>query len=218
MPEGEATGPGVVVLHDIMGFSADLERHCDRFAAEGYAAIGPDLYDGGSVGCMVRTLLASNRGTGAAYDVIAAARRVLVANERVDPARIAVTGFCMGGGFALICAADDAYAVAAPFYGETPGEAERLNGICPTLAQYGELDRPFLGHARRLERHLSELDVEHEVIVYEGVGHSFMNDHGTNRLFRIGKHLPLRAEPHPETAEKAWAAMLAWFEKHMPAA
>jgi carboxymethylenebutenolidase len=206
----------VVVLHDITGFKPDTRRHCRRFADAGYVAIAPDLYDGGRIGCVVRTVIDSSGRPGKTLPIIAAARAHLAALPEVDAARIGVTGFCMGGGFALLAAADDAYAVAAPFYGNVPEKKERLEGICPTLAQYGERDRPFRSHAARLSRHLEELGVEHEVLVHPGVGHSFMNDHD-DWTAPYGKYLPIRAAYDAGTEAIAWEALLAFFAAHMPA-
>jgi carboxymethylenebutenolidase len=172
---GNPPFPGVVVIHDIYGFSADLKRHCQRFADAGYAAIAPDLYKGGRPGCVVKTLTSMATGEGFAYEVIDAARNVLAARDDVDANRIGIAGFCMGGGFALIAAADQSFAVAAPFYGAVPNNASRLEGLCPTIAQFGKKDTVFLPQAKRLARHLEELGIEHEVHIYEEAGHSFMN-------------------------------------------
>jgi carboxymethylenebutenolidase len=215
LPEdGEAPFPGVVVIHDIYGFSPDLKRHCRRFADAGYVAIGPDLYHGGRTGCVVKTLTSIATGTGLAYDVIEAAREFLAARDDVDPKRIAIAGFCMGGGFALIAAADQAFAVAAPFYGMVPKKASRLRGLCPTIAQFGAEDRVYLPHARRLVRHLEELGIDHEVHIYEGVGHSFMNQL-EGRLAPLGRHTPIRAFYDAETEAKAWSKLLDFFERHI---
>ena len=216
LPEtGEAPVPGVVVIHDIFGDTPDLRRHCMRFAKAGYAAIGPDLYRGGRPSCVVKTLVSMVTGAGLAYEVIDAARACLAARDEVDANRLGVVGFCMGGGFALIAAADQSFAVAAPFYGAVPSKASRLRGICPTIAQYGEKDTVYLSHARRLARHLLELGVDHEVHIHEGVGHSFMNEHAS-RLARLGRHTPIHAFYDSATEGKAWSALLDFFHKHVP--
>lgn len=212
----DGLGPGVVVIHDITGFRPDTRRHCRRFAEAGYTAIAPDLFDGGRIRCVVQTLLNAVRESGSAMPVIAAARDLLADRPEVDESRIAITGFCMGGGFALLAAADDAYAVAAPFYGAVPRSERRLEGICPTIAQYGERDTAFRSHAARLERHLETLGVPHEVLVHPGVGHSFMNDHDSP-VFALGRIPPLRAGYDAATEETAWEEMLAFFDRHLPA-
>ena len=218
LPEAAGPRPGVVVLHDILGLTADTRRHCRRFAEAGYAALAPDLYDDRRPRCVVSTVMAMVRERGPAHGIVADARRALAARPEVDEGRIGITGFCMGGGFALLAAADDAYAVAAPFYGSVPRSAARLRGACPTLAQYGALDASFVGHARRLARHLEALGVPHEVLVHPGVGHSFMNDHPGSKLFALGARLPMHAAYDPETERRAWARLLTFFDDHMPAA
>ncbi len=213
--EGAPPFPGVVVVHDITGYTADLRRHCERFAEAGYAAIGPDLYQGGKPGCVVRTLTSAATGKGFAYEVIDAARRTLAARDEVDANRIGVAGFCLGGGFALLAAADQSFAVAAPFYGAVPGQASRLAGLCPTIAQFGGQDSTFLPHAKRLTRHLEELGIEHEVHIYEEAGHSFMNQL-EGPLATLGRHTRMRAAYDADTEAKAWAKLLDFFERHMP--
>lgn len=215
LPEAkQAPFPGVVVIHDIFGFSPDLRRHCERFAEAGYAAIGPDLYRGGNPGCVVKTLLSMTSGAGLAYQVIESARIHLADRRDVDADRIGVVGFCMGGGFALVAGADQSFAVAAPFYGAVPRSASRLKGLCPTIAQYGAEDTIYLSHAKRLVGHLEELGIEHEIHIYEGVGHSFMNDHGARPLARWGRHTPIHAFYDSTTEARAWSALLDFFERH----
>ena len=208
--------PGVVVIHDIYGFSADLKRHCQRFADAGYAAIAPDLYAGGRPACVVKTLTSMATGKGFAYDVINAARNVLAARDDVDANRIGIAGFCMGGGFALIAAADQSFAVAAPFYGAVPNKASRIEGLCPTIAQFGVKDTVFLHQAKRLARHLEELGIEHEVHIYEEAGHSFMNQLA-GPLAPLARHTPIHAFYDPDTEAKAWAKLLDFFQRHLPA-
>lgn len=212
---GAAPFPAVVVIHDIYGFSNDLKRHCQRFAEAGYVALGPDLYRGGRPGCVVKTLTSMLSNEGFAYEVIDAARRSLAQREDVDADRIAVAGFCLGGGFALVAAADQAFAVAAPFYGAVPKHASRLKGLCPSIAQFGALDTVYLPHAKRLARHLEELGIEHEVHIHEDVGHSFMNQL-EGKLAPLGRHTPIRAFYDAETEAIAWSRLLEFFERHMP--
>lgn len=211
---GSGPFPAVVVIHDIYGYTRDLRRHCERFADAGYVALGPDLYQGRKPGCVVRTLLSTVTNEGFAYEVIDAARAYLAARDDVDARRVAVAGFCMGGGFALVAAADQSFAVAAPFYGAVPKDASRLRGLCPTIAQYGALDTPYRSHAARLARHLEALGVEHELHIYDEVGHSFMNQL-EGELAPLGRHLPIHAFYDPATEAIAWDRLLDFFERHV---
>ncbi len=216
-PEGNGPWPAVVVIHDLTGFGNDVRRHCDRFAEAGYLALAPDLYRGGNVACVVQTLKSMATEKGHAFKVIDAARRAVMERSDVDAESVGVCGFCMGGGFALISAADQSFAVAAPFYGSVPKAASRLRGICPTIAQYGTRDTAFLSHGRRLSEHLQELGVEHEVLFHEGAGHSFANQlEGFSAIG--GRYTPLRAEYNADAEAAAWAKLLAFFGKHLPTA
>jgi len=215
-PEGPGPWPAVVVIHDLTGFGADVQRHCDRFAEAGYLALAPDLYRGGNMACVVQTLKSMATGKGHAFAVVEGARKAVMARSDVDASRVGICGFCMGGGFALLAAADQSYAVAAPFYGSVPRSAARLRGICPTLAQYGTKDTAFMPHGRRLSEHLRELGVEHEVLFHEGAGHSFMNQlEGVSAV--AGRYTPLHAEYDADTEAVAWGKLLAFFAQHMPA-
>ena len=55
-PDGAGPWPGVVVIHDAFGYTADVRNHADSFARNGYLAVSPDLYSRGNrVQCMVST-------------------------------------------------------------------------------------------------------------------------------------------------------------------
>lgn len=212
--------PGVLVLHELFGLNDDIRRIARRFADNGYAALAPDLY---SVGprvkplCIRRTMKALRSGTGRAFDDIEAARSWLASRTDVDESRLAVAGFCLGGGFAILHAARAPIGAVADFYGAVPREAEQLDGICPVFAGYGEKDRVFVGQAERLRGHLEQLGVEHEVNVYPGAGHSFMSQYGGLQSLLV-RFSPMSVGHHEESAEAAWTTMLEFFERNLSGA
>jgi carboxymethylenebutenolidase len=214
-PEGG--WPGVVAIHDAFGFTPDIKRIARRFADSGYAALAPALYDGAGATplCVVRTMRDMSRGQGLAFARLDAARAFLDARPGINGKRIGVPGFCMGGGFALYWAARGGLQACAPFYGRVPEEAEALRRVCPVVASFGALDRPFLSHAERLEQHLASIGVPHDLKIYPGVGHSFMNDHGSGLLTALGRRTPIHAAYDETAAEDAWRRMLAFFAKHL---
>ena len=115
-PIGQGPHPGVVVIQDALGLSDDIREQADRLAAAGYLAFAPDLYSGRGIRCVVATMRASRSGKGAAYQEIEAARGFLAAHEDCN-GRIGIIGFCMGGGFALLCAPRGEFAAASVNYG-----------------------------------------------------------------------------------------------------
>lgn len=211
--------PGVLVLHELFGLNDDIRRIAGRFAESGYVALAPDLYSVGPRAkplCIRRTMQALRSGEGRAFADIETCRTWLAARDDVDQSRIAVAGFCMGGGFAILYAARASIGAAADFYGAVPREAKALDGICPVFGGYGERDRVFVRQADRLRGHLQQLGVDHEVNVYRGAGHSFMNQHGRVRSLLI-RLSPMQAGYHEESAEAAWATMLDFFERNLEA-
>jgi len=215
-PDSDAKRPGVIVIHEIFGLNADIRRITARIASLGYVALAPDLYDGVSARpiCIARTMMALSRGRGQAFDDLDAARDFLQRQPKVDESRIAVVGFCMGGGFALAYAVRTPVNVAATFYGEVPKQADGLRGVCPVLGGYGAQDRMFASQGHRLESILTELGVEHDVKVYDGAGHSYMSrNHGF--MATIGGWSPMRAGYNHDAAEDSWKRIDAFFAKHL---
>lgn len=216
-PERGSASPGVIVLHELFGLNGDIRRITQRFADNGYAALAPDLY---SVGpslkpiCIMRTMKTLQQGQGRAIDDIESARAWLAQRDDVDQSRMAVAGFCLGGGFAILHAARSPVGAAAVFYGRVPRDASELEGICPVVASYGERDRTFVGQAERLREHLDELGVEHEITVYPGAGHSFMSSYG-GLQGRLVRHSRMSIGYHEESAEAAWRTMLEFFDRSL---
>jgi carboxymethylenebutenolidase len=222
MPPARADGrphPGVVVLHEIFGVNDDIRRIADRFAAEGYAAIAPELYHHGNTAlCLTRVLASAVSGDAERKTLadIDAARRHLMSREEVDDQRIAVAGFCLGGGFALLFAAKGGVKAASVNYGMVPKAREKLSDVCPVVASYGSHDKQFTPQAARLESHLEALGVPHDVKVYDGVGHSFMNkDNAPAWMLRINTRM--QAGYHEAESEDSWKRIIAFFDEHVTA-
>lgn len=217
LPGGSGRRPGVVVLHESFGLNDDIRRLTTRFADSGYAALAPDLFDrpGNRILCIASTMLALRKRTGPAISDIELARSFLAAREEVEGQRLAVVGFCLGGGFALIAAHKGPYRVAAPYYGEVAKELRDLEGICPVVGGYGGKDKLFASHGERLERHLTTLGVEHDVKVYPDAGHSYMSQHEQTLLVRLAAGGPMKVGYVESAAEDSWKRMLGFFEKHL---
>jgi len=216
LPAPGGKRPGMIVVHEIFGLNDDIRRITGRFADLGFVALAPDLFDTGGVRalCVLRTFQALRRGDGLAFADLEAARTWLAARPEVDPTRTGVVGFCMGGGFALLYAVRAPLGAAGVFYGQVPSTAAELRGVCPVVAGYGGRDKLFAAHGRRLETHLQELGVSHDVRMYPEAGHSFMSQH-TGVMATLGAWGPMAVGFDPQAEADSWERMAAFFHRHL---
>ena len=179
----EGSGPGVVVIQEWWGLVPHIEGVCDRFAAEGFTALAPDLYHG------VKTTEPDEAGKlMMALNIAEAARDMsgavsyLLASDRVRGDTVGVTGFCMGGGLALAlaCAEPDRVGPVAPFYGLMPWpnmqpEWSKLTG--PVRGNYAGNDGFFTpDKVHALSDMLEGLGKSVDLKIFEGCDHAFFND------------------------------------------
>ncbi|HXW45736.1 MAG TPA: dienelactone hydrolase family protein [Streptosporangiaceae bacterium] len=205
--------PGVVVIHEILGLNGDIRRKADEFAAHGYLALAPDLFGGKFwIRCVRSAMSQLTAGSGPAFGVLDAARNFLAGRSDCT-GKVGVIGFCLGGGFALLCAPRDGFDVAAINYGPVPKDAERmLAGACPVIGSFGGRDPTATGHPERLQRALAVLEVPHDVQVYPGSGHRFMT-----RTSGAGAPMAklARMSFQPEDAADAWQRIFAFFGTYL---
>ncbi|HWX96029.1 MAG TPA: dienelactone hydrolase family protein [Solirubrobacteraceae bacterium] len=218
LPMSNGPYPAVLVLHESFGLNDDMRRIASRFAEEGYAALVPNLFSHGSrIVCLSRVMTDMVRG---AIDReiadILAARAALAERPDVDADRIAVAGFCLGGGFALIAATKPGFRAAAVNYGDVPKDRAKLDGVCPVVASFGGRDRMFgRNMAERLEEHLSTLGVSCDVQTYPQAGHSFFSHHEGWQGVLARIPTPMAVAPDEAASADGWKRMLAFFEEHV---
>jgi carboxymethylenebutenolidase len=202
-----------VVIHEAFGLNADIRRHADRLAGVSYLALAPDLLEGKSwLRCIRGMFRQIAAGSGPAFELLDACRGWLAARPDCT-GKTGVIGFCMGGGFALMCAPRDGYSAAAVNYGVVPSDAENaLSGSCPVVGSYGGRDMMGVSHPQRLEAALTALGVPHDVKVYPEAGHSFMSP-------KPAAMAPLtalaRLQYDKGAAEDAWQRIFAFFGTYL---
>jgi carboxymethylenebutenolidase len=232
-PSGEGPWPGVVVVHDALGMSSDLRHQADWLAAERYLAVAPDLYHWGRrITCMVafiREIRAMNkvslddtsspRVPSRPLSDLDTTRDWLI--ERNDcTGRIGVIGFCQGGGYALMLVPGHGFSAASVNYGGLTNDSERsLPDACPIVASYGAEDRwPGVRETfDRLGPALEAAGVEHDLKLYPGVGHGFLNDHNPAELpLWVKAVAKLAAAGHDEpSARDARQRIIAFFDAQL---
>ena len=220
VPTGSGPWPGVVVLHDLAGMSQDLRNQADWLAGAGYLAVAPDLFRGNrGPTCMMRMMRETWRRQGPTFDDIQATGRWLA--ERPDcTGRIGVLGFCLGGGFALLLAAEHRFDAASVNYGPVSKKAyseEVLTGACPVVGSYGAKDPGNRGAGERLSQILTAVGVDHDVKTYPDAGHAFMNDHDPADLpMLFAVQFRLTGNPyHEPSAQDARRRILDFFGRHL---
>lgn len=210
--------PAVLVLHESFGLNDDIRRIAGRFADEGYVALAPDLFSHGSrIVCMSRVMTDMVRGSiDREIADILSAREVLAERPEVDSDRIAVAGFCLGGGFALIAATKPGFKAAAVNYGDVPKDRAKLDRACPVVGSFGARDRMYGGNmGERLEAHLTALGVPHDIRTYDGVGHSFFSQYEGWQGWLARIPTPMRVGHGEAAAKDGWRRMLAFFDEHV---
>jgi carboxymethylenebutenolidase len=215
-PTADGPWPGVVVIHDALGMSTDIRNQTDWLAGEGYLAVAPDLYYWGR---RIRCLISTVRLGARPLSELDATRSWLAELDNCS-GHTGVIGFCMGGDFALMMAPRRGVSAASVNYGGATNDLERaLPDVCPIVGSFGAKDR-WPGARRvpdRLESILTEAGVEHDIKVYPGAGHGFINDHDPAELpLWVRVIAKLAAAEYDETAARdARRRIIAFFRMHL---
>ena len=192
------SGPGVVLIQEWWGLDDHMVDVADRLAGEGFVVLAPDLmggrvaHDSDEAGEMMQQLPVEQaaRDLGGAVDY-------LLAHDAVTSQTVGAVGFCMGGGFVLLLAAQQGEKVSAavPFYGVGSAVPDTYTGVRAAVqGHYGEHDDFCpVEQARQQEQQIrdeSGADVE---FFYYPAGHAFHNDKD-----RLGTY-------DEESAKLAWS-------------
>jgi len=147
MPDAGAVSRGaLVVLPEIFGVNAHIRAVCERYAAQGWLALAPSLFDRAEPGAELgydpadmtraRELKGAIRDADALLDVQAA-----IDAAGADGLRVAVVGFCWGGTLAWLAAARlDGLSAAVAYYGTQIAAHLDDTPRVPVLLHFGEHD------------------------------------------------------------------------------
>jgi carboxymethylenebutenolidase len=200
-PQGDASAV-VVLIHEWWGINDHIRDIAGRYAKEGYLCVAPDLFRGRvaqdpkeAAGLM--QALDIQDGTETIRKAIQETRRVYKAEK------FGITGYCMGGTFALRAACEiSELSAAAPFYGDIPEETVLRKLKAPTLFIAGNKDGWITPEkVNSLREAAGKYNLPVEIVAYEA-DHAFFNN--------------TRPEVYnAEAAADAWARVLGFFRKHL---
>ncbi|RMH05792.1 MAG: dienelactone hydrolase family protein [Nitrospirae bacterium] len=208
-PEGTGPFPAVIVVQEWWGLNDHIKDIARRLAREDYVAIAPDLYtrlghkvtaDPNEAGQLMNSL----RQEDGLKDLNATVAYLKTrADVRRD--RIGITGFCMGGGYALLLPCINAEIKAAvPYYGPIPNPDTPLQQLAaPILYIFGEDDGWITkADVERLRTALKTYQKAGEIKTYPGCPHAFFNDTRPD-VYKAAE------------AQDAWTRTLAFFAQHL---
>lgn len=196
----------VLVIHENKGLNDWVRSVAGRLAGAGYSAMAIDL-------------LSEKGGTGAFQDPAEATAALgTIAPEqfihdlnsgvaqlklRAPGQKVAVVGFCFGGGLVWQLLANGALGVSAavPFYGPLPDNPDFAGSKAAVLAIYGALDGRVTGSQTAAKAALERAKLVNELIVEPDADHAFFNDTGPRY--------------NATAAADAWRRLLDWFGNYL---
>jgi carboxymethylenebutenolidase len=221
IPEGRGPHPGVVLVPDVRGLYDHFRTLAARLSRAGFVVLAVDLYrrtgppkiaDVASAMKWIQEL-SDPQVLGDLQEAI----DFVAAHPAVAGGRVGITGFCMGGQYAILAACScSGLSACAPFYGmlaHEPGldplrkprspldAAADLS--CPLLGFYGAEDALIpLAQVHDFQERAAESGQPCEIRVYPGAGHAFLNDTQPDRY-------------RPEAAQDAWPRLISFLSRHL---
>jgi carboxymethylenebutenolidase len=197
-------GPGVLVIQEWWGLVGHIKNVCDRFAAEGFSALAPDMYHGKTADepdAAGKLFMALNIQQ--AEKDLRGAAQFLAGHS--STAKLGAVGFCMGGQLALFAGTvNPNVGAVVDFYGihpEVKPDYKKLSG--PVLGLFAEKDAFVTPKAaQEVDAAIKKAGKQSEIHVYPGVDHAFFNDDNT-------------AAYNKPAAEDAWKRTLNFFKANL---
>ena len=197
-------GPGVLVIQEWWGLVGHIKKVCDRFAAEGFSALAPDMYhgktadepDGAGKLFMALNIAQAEKDLRGAATFLAG---------HSSTAKIGAVGFCMGGQLALFAATvNPNVGAVVNFYGIHPNvkpDYSKLAG--PVLGLFAEKDSFVTPQvAKETDAAIKKAGKQSEIHIYPNVDHAFFNDERPDAY-------------NKQAADDAWRRTLTFFRQNL---
>jgi carboxymethylenebutenolidase len=204
----EAANPrgGVLVIHENRGLNDWVRSVAGRFAGAGYSGLAVDLLseEGGTAKftdpAQATAALANVPETRFVADMKSGVDEL---QRRVPGKRVAVVGFCFGGGqvWSLLASGEPQLAAAEPFYGPLPDNPDFSGSKAAVLAFYGALDNRVTSTKDAAKAALDKAGLVNEIVVEPDADHAFFNDTGPRY--------------NAAASADAWSKTLDWLGKYV---
>jgi dienelactone hydrolase len=207
--------PGVLVCHEGPGLDEHAKGRAERLAGLGYAAFALDYHGEGKPlerDDMMGRLGALMDDPDKIRELATAGLAILLAQEKLDPTRVAAIGYCFGGTMALELARSgaDLGAVVGFHSGLGTQRPARAGEVKAGILVCIGADDPMVPAEQRLafEQEMRAADVDWRVNIYGGAVHSFTNPNAKATGFPGVAY-------HQATDERSWRAMLDFFDERL---
>lgn len=195
----------IVLVHGYRGVDDGQRAVTRRFAKEGFVCLSPDLFHGKIYStpedcALAKTSLNVSRAVEKIVDGIPYLRKLPYVGKK----KIAVLGFCMGGGLALYALGrSKGFAAGVIYYQSLFPDPEELRGItAPLQCHYGTDDaNTTKAEIEMFREALDRYGKKYEVHMYEGAGHAFLNNPSG------------RSEANRNAADESVAKTCKWLKK-----
>jgi len=205
-PMGNGRHPAVIIIHEWWGLTDWIKQTARDFAGKGYVALAIDLYHGelASTSRGAYKLMMSIPKDRAVSD-LRAAFDYLDAMKNVNPAKIGVVGWCMGGSYSFEAATVlPKLAACVINYGNVDTTKSIIGRIgSPVLCNFAALDKTYTPQAgETFMKAMKTAGKKIEFHVYPGVNHAFMNPNNPS----------VYDEPQ---AERAWRTIFSFLSRNL---
>jgi carboxymethylenebutenolidase len=198
---------GILVIHENKGLNDWVRSVAGRFAGIGYSALAIDLLSGqgGTAKFTDPAQATAALGQIPPQEFVANLKSgVDELARRVPGKKLAVVGFCMGGGLTwqLLAAGEPRLAAAFPFYGPAPDNPDFSGSKdVAVLAFYGAQDQRVNATEPTVKAALEQAGLVHELVTEPNANHAFFNDTGDRY--------------NATAADDAWRRVQDWMAQHV---
>jgi len=218
VPVADGSIPAYRAMPDIFGVHEHIKDLCRRLAKAGYYAIAPELYarqgnpaEISDIQELIAKIVSKVPDSQVMSD-LDATEAYAKSTGKADTTKLAVTGFCWGGGIVWRYAAHNpALKAAAAWYGPIDRPRTELQPKypidlaadlkAPALGLYGAADTAIpVESVERMRAACKAANKTCEIVIYPDTPHGFNADY--------------RPSYRPEAAKDGWAKMMAWFKEH----